>query len=88
MNDNDRDRMLLDLLGNQGDQGAILHRLDRDVPQLYEYHQDHEDRLRFMEDERRLDSGRRSGVSAAWAFVLACVGLVGTVVAIITAMVK
>ena len=82
MTDNARDEMLLTLSATQAEQGAILARLDRDVPQLFTLFATVDARVRVQETAAAEDSGRRSGAGSAWSTIRWVIGTVIAVVAL------
>lgn len=79
MTDNDRDRLILEMSGAIREQGAILDRLDRDVPHLFGLHTDLNTRVQKLEQARSEEAGWRSGVRSSWSTVR---WIVGTVIAL------
>ena len=79
MTDNERDRLILEMSGAIREQGAILGRVDRDVPQLFALHTDLSVRVQKLERARSEDVGWRSGTRASWGTVR---WIIGTIIAL------
>lgn len=79
MTNEQRDALLMRLTTQSAEQGAILTRLDRDVPHLFALHTDLDERVRTLEAARSEASGWRSGTRSAWGTVR---WVVGTLIAL------